>query len=341
MKCINLSLAIITLLSSKIVLAADEQCSGEYGSCPEGQCCSQWGWCGTTSAYCGVGCLPEFGICDEIGDIDSMTTVDGQCGHGHGQCPEGQCCSSAGWCGLDERYCLDGCQSEFGVCGQEAIDNAKVDGFSYYSTCVNEKYWAMTFDDGPFIYDHKLLDLLKEKGVKATFFVTGASAMGIETPEAKEILKRMDAEGHIIGSHTWSHLDLTTLTETEVADEMTKLEVVLEEAIGKKPAFVRPPYGSGNGNVKLAKNLKSLGYSAAVTWNIDTMDWSNGGDITYALEQFQGNLGNAALSLNHVNYGNITEESLLQLAEAEIDFMLGEGYIPVTMNQCLNLQAYQ
>jgi len=342
MKCINLSLAIIALLSSKTVFA-DLKCGDEYGQCPEGQCCSQWGYCGTTSAYCGVGCLPEFGICDEINeaDIDSRVTVDGQCGHGHGICPEGQCCSSVGWCGLDERFCLDGCQSEFGVCGQSAIDDSKVDGFSYYSTCVNNKYWAMTFDDGPYIYDHKLLDLLKEKGVRATFFVTGASSMGIETPEAKEILKRIDAEGHIIGSHTWSHLDLTTLTESEVVDEMTKLETLLEETIGKKPAFVRPPYGSGNGNVKLARNLKNLGYTAAVTWNIDTMDWGNGGDIDYALEQFKGNLGNAALSLNHVNYGDITEQSLLQLAEAEIDYMLGEGYIPVTMDECLNLQAYQ
>jgi len=344
MKFFNLSLAIFALISSKSTLADESgRCGGEFGQCPEGTCCSQWGWCGTTSAFCGAGCLPEFGICDEPEDTndDTRVTTNGQCGHGHGVCPEGQCCSSAGWCGLNELYCLEGCQSEFGECGQSAIDNAKVEGFNYYSTCVNDKYWAMTFDDGPFIYDHKLLDLLKEKGVKATFFITGASAMGIDTPEAKEIIKRMDDEGHIIGSHTWSHLDLTTLSESEVVDEMTKLETIIEEAIGKKPAFVRPPYGSGNGNIKLAKNLKSLGYSAAVTWNIDTMDWNNGGDIDYALEQFENNVGKAALSLNHVNYENISEESLLKLAEAEIDFMLGHGYIPVTMEKCLDLQAYQ
>jgi len=344
MKSLNLSLSIIALISSKFVLADESgRCGGEYGQCPEGQCCSQWGWCGTTSNYCGTGCLPEFGICDKIeeGDIDTMVTTDGQCGHGHGVCPEGQCCSSVGWCGLDEFSCLDGCQSEFGVCGQSAIDDAKVEGFSYYSSCVNDKYWAMTFDDGPYIYDHKLLSLLKKKGVKATFFVTGASAMGIETHKAKQILKKMDKDGHIIASHTWSHLDLTTLSETEIEDEMKKLEIVIEEAIGKKPAFVRPPYGSGNGNVKLAKKLKSLGYSAAVTWNIDTMDWNNGGDIDYALEQFKGNVGKSAISLNHVNYENISEESLLKLAEAEIDYMLGQGYIPVTMEKCLNLKAYQ
>eukprot|EP00833_Pecoramyces_ruminatium_P018516 jgi/Orpsp1_1/1192548/evm.model.d7180000094129.1 len=181
MKYINFALAVVALISSKSVLADESgRCGGEYGSCPEGQCCSQWGWCGTTSLYCAAsGCLPEFGICDEPVDIndDTRVSTDGQCGKGHGVCPEGQCCSSVGWCGLTMDYCGTGCQSEFGECGQSAIDNATVEGFSYYSTCVKDNYWAMTFDDGPYIYDHKLLDLLKEKGVKATFFVTGASSM--------------------------------------------------------------------------------------------------------------------------------------------------------------------
>jgi len=238
-------------------------------------------------------------------------------------------------------FCGTGCQTEFGECGQSAVDNAVVEGFSYYKECVSEYYWALTFDDGPYIYDHKLLDLLKEKGIKATFFVTGISAMGIETEEAKEILKRMDAEGHIIASHTWTHLDLTTLTEDEVEDEMRKLEDVIEAAIGKKPAFVRPPFGSGENRVKLAKKLRSLGYTAAVTWNVDTMDWSNKGDIDYAISKFKENLGNSALSLNHVNYEGITQEKLLKLVEAEIDYMLGEDYLPVTMDVCLNLPAYQ
>eukprot|EP00833_Pecoramyces_ruminatium_P011805 jgi/Orpsp1_1/1185837/evm.model.c7180000095546.1 len=62
MKYINFALAVVALISSKSVLADESgRCGGEYGSCPEGQCCSQWGWCGTTSAYCAAsGCLPEF-----------------------------------------------------------------------------------------------------------------------------------------------------------------------------------------------------------------------------------------------------------------------------------------
>ncbi|ORX51159.1 glycoside hydrolase/deacetylase [Piromyces finnis] len=344
MKCINFTLAILTLISSKSVLADESgRCGGEFGQCPEGSCCSQWGWCGTTSAFCDAGCLPEFGICNERGDedIDSSITTNGQCGHGHGICPEGQCCSSVGWCGMGEDYCLNGCQSEFGACGQSAIDDATVEGFSYYNTCVNDKYWAMTFDDGPYIYDDALLDLLSLYRVKATFFITGASAMGIETQKAKRIIKRMYKEGHVIASHTWSHVDLTTLSTDEVVDEMINLDSLIEEVIGKKPAFVRPPYGSGNGNVKLAKTLKNLGYSAAVTWNIDTMDWNNEGDIDYALEQFKGNVGHAALSLNHANYNGITKIKLLKLAKAEIEYMLKKGYKPVTMDKCLGLPAYQ
>jgi len=94
--------------------------------------------------------------------------------------------------------------------------------------------------------------------------------MDISTDQAKKIIQRMHNDGHIVASHTWSHADLTTLSTEEIKKEMTKLEDYIYKYIGKKPAFMRPPYGSGNGSSSVAKTLKSLGYTAACIWNVDT-----------------------------------------------------------------------
>ncbi|ORX76761.1 hypothetical protein BCR32DRAFT_283840 [Anaeromyces robustus] len=80
------------------------KCGKEYGKCPSGQCCSKYGWCGTSSDHCSTskGCQSEFG----------------KCGKEYGKCPSGQCCSKYGWCGTSSDHCLTskGCQSEFGTC---------------------------------------------------------------------------------------------------------------------------------------------------------------------------------------------------------------------------------
>jgi len=341
MKYFRVFLTVASLISTTFAATStDGKCGSEYGTCPEGQCCSEYGYCGTTAAYCGASCLPDYGKCGMETDDGKKISTDGTCGDGV-VCPDEQCCSEQGYCGVTMDHCGTGCQSEFGECGAEAVENADTEGFAYYYQCNNPKHWAMTFDDGPYIYDEDLLNLLKRKGIKATFFLNGATSADITTKKAKKIIKRMHAEGHIIGSHTWSHQDLTTLSREEIKEEITQLEDYIYKYIGKKPAFVRPPYGSGNGNTKVANTLKKLGYKAAVIWNVDTMDWSNKGDIEYVIGQLEGNLGNSAISLNHVNYEGITKKSLLNLVEAEIKFMLKHGYRPVTMDKCLGLKPYQ
>jgi Leucine-rich repeat (LRR) protein len=88
------------------------RCGEGYGKCPEGQCCSKYGWCGKAYIYCSLneGCKPEYGICTQ------ETSIEGRCGEGYGKCPSGQCCSKYGWCGTSSVYCDSGCQSEFGKC---------------------------------------------------------------------------------------------------------------------------------------------------------------------------------------------------------------------------------
>jgi len=342
--------------TTNLPVSVNGMCGPEHGVCPGSSCCSQYGFCGVTDGHCGTGCQSEFGRCG-VQKASTTTTVvktttkkatqttakkistNGLCGGENGSCPSGQCCSQYGYGGSDDDYCGTGCQSEFGQCGK--IIKETVTGFKYYSKCINKNEWALTFDDGPYEYDIALLDLLKKKNVKATFFINGDNVMSIKTEKAKNIIKRMNSDGHIIASHTWSHANIAEISNSELIKEMTQLEDYIYKYTGKKPAFMRPPYGAGDGNLEVAKTLKSLGYTAACMWNVDTLDWDKSGNVDYALSEFKKNLGKPILSLNHNFYQDITEKRLLTLVEAEIDFMISNGYKPVTMDKCLGLKAYQ
>jgi peptidoglycan/xylan/chitin deacetylase (PgdA/CDA1 family) len=199
----------------------------------------------------------------------------------------------------------------------------------------------MTYDDGPTEFADAILDLLKQKNIKATFFVLGQMYMNSNSAEWKRIVKRMNNEGHIVGTHTYSHKDLTTLSYQQIVDDMNKITNAVYTAIGKKPAFMRPPYGSGNGNQNVKNALQAAGYTAAINWNVDPMDYSNGGNINYAKQVINQAKGQPIITLNHLKYGGATKDGILALARAEIDTMIANGYTPVTMEQCLGLKAYQ
>jgi len=100
-------------------ISTNDRCGKGKGKCPNGECCSKYGWCGTSNDHCAIskGCQSEFGKCAE----EKKTPVDGKCGKGYGKCPSGQCCSKYGWCGTSTDYCAlsKGCQSEFGKCSND------------------------------------------------------------------------------------------------------------------------------------------------------------------------------------------------------------------------------
>jgi len=429
MRYIKFVITAIALISS----TSATRCGKNFGSCPSGLCCSQYGYCGKTSDYCGTGCQSKFGSCSvakkkaankqkkttkaankkkatttkkkavttakaankkkatttkkkavtttkaankkkatttkkkvvtttkaankkkttttkvnkakvtttkpkvtttkakavatttvskkkvtttTVSKKNNITTTtkkpkistNGRCGIDFGSCPNG-CCSEYGYCGTSAAHCGNGCQSKFGYCG--VIKN-----FQYYSECKNSKQWALTFDDGPYAYDMDLLDFLKKKGIKATFFINGGNVMDITTPEAKKIIQRMDQDGHIIASHTWSHANIEEISNDQLINEMTKLENYIYKYIGKKPAFMRPPFGAGNGKYGIAKTLSELGYTAAIMWNVDTLDWDKSGNIDYALSIFKQYQGKPILSLNHNFYETINKTKLINLINA-------------------------
>lgn len=122
---------------------------------------------------------------------------------------------------------------------------------------------ALTFDDGPHpVYTEELLDGLKKRKVLATFFLIGNNIEGNE-----EIVKRMAKEGHLIGSHTYNHVQLNKLSESKAKEEVLKGCNKIYETTGIYTSFVRPPFGAWK------KNLDFCVTMIPVSWNVDSLDW--------------------------------------------------------------------
>ncbi|MGI9086595.1 MAG: polysaccharide deacetylase family protein [Chthoniobacterales bacterium] len=142
---------------------------------------------------------------------------------------------------------------------------------TFNSVHVEGPYVAMTFDDGPSpVLTPKLLDLLAEHHMKATFFVIGQNAA-----EHPEILQRAVREGHEIGNHSWSHPNLAKMSDEAVRRELQKTDDVIKQAIGARPKLMRPPYGS----LTLRQRSwihQEFGYRIII-WDVDPLDWKRPG----------------------------------------------------------------
>ncbi|MBA2176460.1 delta-lactam-biosynthetic de-N-acetylase [Halobacillus locisalis] len=141
----------------------------------------------------------------------------------------------------------------------------KYDGF--YVDPAGDKTVYLTFDNGyEQGYTGQVLDILKEKEVPATFFVTGHY---IES--APDLLKRMAKEGHLIGNHSWSHPDFTTISKEKMKEELERVNESVQELTGQETmSFVRPPRGTFNDQTM--KWASEFGYTHAF-WSVAFKDW--------------------------------------------------------------------
>jgi peptidoglycan-N-acetylglucosamine deacetylase len=125
---------------------------------------------------------------------------------------------------------------------------------------------ALTFDDGPNPeWTPRLLDILASHDVKATFFMLGKFAVG-----QKELVRRVAAEGHLIGDHSWSHPKLSRCSSRRIEEELRNTKNALEQIVGSKVRFFRPPFGARRPAV--FRIARELGLEP-VLWNAMTNDW--------------------------------------------------------------------
>lgn len=150
---------------------------------------------------------------------------------------------------------------------------------------------ALTFDDGP---SPKLNATLREhllaERAAATFFMIGRSAQG-----SPALVAATAAAGHEIGSHSWSHRELSKLDGSALGDEVDKPAAALERAIGRAPSILRPPFGARNRGTDRAAGALGEG---VVLWDVDTLDWKTR-DAAKTLAAVQENAGRGSIVLMH------------------------------------------
>lgn len=178
---------------------------------------------------------------------------------------------------------------------------------------------CLTFDDGPHpYYTEQLLDGLKERGVKATFFVTGEHAV-----LHPDVIKRMSEEGHTIGNHTYSHMQLKSSNREAFKEELLKTNEVLEKITGDEVVYVRPPYGTWD--KKLEQELNMI----PVLWNVDPLDWCSDDAVCVAGKVIAKAQENDII-LMHDYY-----ESSVTAALEIVDELLEDGFLFVTVEEIM------
>jgi delta-lactam-biosynthetic de-N-acetylase len=168
----------------------------------------------------------------------------------------------------------------------------------YQGICLgnkDKKIIYLTFDEGYEAgYTSKILDVLKENNVKATFFITGAY-LNNET----ELVKRMIDEGHIVGNHTVNHPSMPEVENEEtLKKEIMDLHIAVYEKLGYEMRFIRPP--KGEYSERTLAISKQLGYTT-VMWSFAYDDWDvnkQKGDV-YAKDKIISNIHNGSVILLH------------------------------------------
>lgn len=181
-------------------------------------------------------------------------------------------------------------------------------------------YVALTFDDGPHQTNTpRLLDILDNYGIKATFYILGQNA-----EYYPGIVKDIANRGHELGNHSYSHPNLTNLGYEGSLEELQHNDNILLEICGKRAATVRPPYGAIDESVEAA--ILDNG-QRVITWNLDTEDWKNR-DPDIILQRVIESVEPGSIILMH----DIHETSVDAVPRV-IEYLTNEGYQLVTISQ--------
>ena len=178
---------------------------------------------------------------------------------------------------------------------------------------------ALTFDDGPHeVYTGQLLDGLKERGVQVTFFLIGQNIEGKE-----DVVKRMKAEGHLIGNHTYHHVNLKEISEKKAEEEVQMTCNKIYDTAGICTSFVRPPFGEWK------KNLDFDITMIPVSWNVDSLDWTTE-NVDKTVKRVVKDVEEDDIILMHDVY-KTSVEAALQI----VDILKERGYEFVTVDKLL------
>lgn len=192
-------------------------------------------------------------------------------------------------------------------------------GVETISEDADRKLVAITFDDGPNNdYTRMLLSGLKERGVKATFFL-----LGKEVVKYPEIVAEIHADGHLIGTHSYEHVNLKNLCDEAAIEQVDKTNEAIHAITGEYPEYIRPPFGSWKCNLDYETKM------IEVLWDIDPLDWKTNNSDVIAKRVTDKVTENDIILLHDAS------ESSVLAAFKIIDQLEKEGYTFVTVDEIL------
>lgn len=187
---------------------------------------------------------------------------------------------------------------------------------------------ALTFDDGPHdVFTPKLLDILKARNIKATFYMVGRNAAAYP-----HVVKRIAEEGHEVANHSWSHPILAQMGDTSLDSQLQKTHDAIVSACGVAPLTYRPPYGQIR-MVQRKRIMETLGYPT-VLWDVDPLDWQHPRTVKKVHDRILAQTRPGSIILCHDIH-----ESTVDAMPSTIDELTAKGYKFVTVTQLFNLEA--
>lgn len=185
--------------------------------------------------------------------------------------------------------------------------------------CETVKKVAITFDDGPNPdYTGLLLDGLKERGVSATFFL-----LGKEVERYPKIVKEIYQDGHLIGTHSYEHVNLSNLNDSAAIEQVDKTNMAIYKITGEYPEYIRPPFGCWKCNLDYETKM------IEVLWDVDPLDWKTSNSDVIAKRVIDQVKEDDIILLHDAS------ESSVKAAFKIIDELEREGYTFVTVEEIL------
>ena len=180
---------------------------------------------------------------------------------------------------------------------------------------------ALTFDDGPSIYTHRILDIFEEYGGRATFFVIGRNIVG----ESGALTRAVELGSEVAG-HSWDHSRMTLLSEEEILHQLKATNNAIQEFTGIAPNIFRPPYGRTDAH--LEEVSRNAGF-ALIDWSVDPRDWETR-DAAHVYHEVMRAVRNGDIVVAHDIYPTTVEAMARIIPE-----LLQMGYQLVTVTELL------
>jgi len=194
---------------------------------------------------------------------------------------------------------------------------------TYAQARIDQPYIAMTFDDGPSAENTpRLLEMLKQRNIKATFFLIGQNVAS-----NPDLVRRILAEGHEIGNHSWTHPQLSKLSDDRVTAEITQTQDAIKDASGFTPTLLRPPYGAITPRQR--EWIESRFGLNIILWSVDPFDWKRPG-ASVITQRILSQTRPGAIILSH----DIHKQTV-DAMPATLDALIAKGYKFATVSQLI------